>query len=484
MAKLTGPTQLFNIDTITVDSSAVTKIGTRAWDTSGNEYVYLQGTASVAKGDWVVYDENYTTTRLTANEVGPVAVAGTAILTGEYGWFQIHGIVQGNSDAVNADSSLYIDGTAGRVDDLGVDGDLVIGAYSMTAAVSNVATCYITYPHVSNDLGGSTGGVSGPASSSDNAIVRWNGTAGDTIQNSGVIIDDSDNVTATATITVANTGLHILDTNDSHDLIVRAGSNLTADRRFTVTTGDSDIELNLAGSTTISTFGATLTDDADAATGRTTLGATTVGGNIFTLTNPSAVRYIQVNADNTVTARSTTQVVSDLSLVIGTNTQAWDNDLDDIAALTHTASAFIVSNGTDWTSQGTANVVRFINLHQKSVGMLIYDPATSMSVGTAKAFFTVPEELNSWVLIGAHAEVYGTAASTAVIIDVNKNGSSMFTTRLFIDPAEQGSDTSATAAVVDTNNDDMATNDRIDYDIDQANAATKGLFVRLRFQQP
>lgn len=33
---------------------------------------------------------------------------------------------------------------------------------------------------------------------------------------------------------------------------------------------------------------------------RTSLGATTVGGNFFTLTNPSAVTFIRVNADNTV----------------------------------------------------------------------------------------------------------------------------------------------------------------------------------------
>lgn len=37
-----------------------------------------------------------------------------------------------------------------------------------------------------------------------------------------------------------------------------------------------------------------------AATGRTSLGATTVGGNFFTLTNPSAITFPRINADNTV----------------------------------------------------------------------------------------------------------------------------------------------------------------------------------------
>lgn len=39
-----------------------------------------------------------------------------------------------------------------------------------------------------------------------------------------------------------------------------------------------------------------------ASTGRTSLGATTVGSNFFTLTNPSAITFPRINADNTVSA--------------------------------------------------------------------------------------------------------------------------------------------------------------------------------------
>ena len=45
---------------------------------------------------------------------------------------------------------------------------------------------------------GGTGNVSGPASSTDNAIVRWDGTTGRTIQNSAATIDDSGNLSAVA----------------------------------------------------------------------------------------------------------------------------------------------------------------------------------------------------------------------------------------------------------------------------------------------
>ena len=44
------------------------------------------------------------------------------------------------------------------------------------------------------------------------------------------------------------------------------------------------------------------------------IGLTTVGNNIATLANPSAISFLRVNADNTVTARTPAQVLSDLGV--------------------------------------------------------------------------------------------------------------------------------------------------------------------------
>ena len=44
------------------------------------------------------------------------------------------------------------------------------------------------------------------------------------------------------------------------------------------------------------------------------IGLTTVGNNLATLSNPSAVTYLRVNADNTVTARTPAQVLTDLGI--------------------------------------------------------------------------------------------------------------------------------------------------------------------------
>lgn len=62
----------------------------------------------------------------------------------------------------------------------------------------------------------------------------------------------ADGDTLTTGLTFPNTGLHILDTNATHDLIITPGSNLTADRTLTVTTGDADRTLTISGDTTLS----------------------------------------------------------------------------------------------------------------------------------------------------------------------------------------------------------------------------------------
>lgn len=100
-------------------------------------------------------------------------------------------------------------------------------------------------------LPGGAGDVSGPASSTDNAVARFDGTGGKTLQNSGVIVDDSNNVTGMTTLTLPNTGLHLLDTNASHDLILVPGSDLSADRNFTITTGDAARTLTMSADLTV-----------------------------------------------------------------------------------------------------------------------------------------------------------------------------------------------------------------------------------------
>ena len=96
----------------------------------------------------------------------------------------------------------------------------------------------------------------------DTAAVLSIGTAGQLLRvNAGAtaleyytpsgVSGVTDGDTLTTGLTFPNTGLHILDTNASHDLIISPGSNLTADRTLTVTTGDSDRTLTMTGNASI-----------------------------------------------------------------------------------------------------------------------------------------------------------------------------------------------------------------------------------------
>lgn len=89
----------------------------------------------------------------------------------------------------------------------------------------------------------------------------------------------------------------------------------------TLASGVTASSLTSVGTITTGVWNGTDVAVADGGTGsstasgaRTNLGATTVGGNLFTLTNPSAISYARINADNTVTARTMAQSRTDLAL--------------------------------------------------------------------------------------------------------------------------------------------------------------------------
>lgn len=76
---------------------------------------------------------------------------------------------------------------------------------------------------------------------------------------------------------------------------------------------------------------------------RTNLGATTLGANLFTITNPSAVTYPQFNADNTVSALTGAQLLSAIGGGTGGGTVTQVNGTGNVNGITLSGS--VTSSG-------------------------------------------------------------------------------------------------------------------------------------------
>lgn len=122
----------------------------------------------------------------------------------------------------------------------------------------------------------------------------WNTSAADLeTALSSVITKDGQTITTAsipfaAGVTINNTGLKILDTNASHTLALVPGSDLSANRTLTLTTGDANRTLTLGGDASLS--GVTITGTGTLAT---TSGKTQTFSNTltFTGTDGSSVNF-------------------------------------------------------------------------------------------------------------------------------------------------------------------------------------------------
>lgn len=173
-------------------------------------------------------------------------------------------------------------------------------------------------------------------------------------------------------------------------------------------------------------------------------------------------------------------------LLIFTTTASAVNELTLANGATGVSPSIIPSGetnvGLDIRMKGTA----YLRI-PRPIGIQVVNATDNTATGDAKAFFRIPEEYNGMNLIAVAATVYtaGTTNTTDIQIRNKTQTADMLSTKITIDSTETDSSTAATAAVIDTANDDVATGDVIAIDVDAISTTpAQGLFVQLRFALP
>lgn len=144
-----------------------------------------------------------------------------------------------------------------------------------------------------------------------------------------------------------------------------------------------------------------------------------------------------------------------------------------------------VDTGTDATRAVSPDSLAGSNFGERVVGVMLVTPGTDVATGTDLAFYTIPSSMDGMNLVEVHAEVKTAGTTGVTTFDINKNGTSMLSTKLTIDSAETGSDTAATAAVIDGTQDDVSTYDVITIDVDGVSTtAPQGAYVTMIYRLP
>lgn len=117
----------------------------------------------------------------------------------------------------------------------------------------------------------------------------------------------------------------------------------------------------------------------------------------------------------------------------------------------------------------------FMDRHApKHIQVACSDETTDLTTGTAKATFRAPHAMT---LTGVRASVTTAPVGSTIIVDINKNGTTMLSTKLTIDASEKTSTTAATAAVISVSS--IADDDEITIDIDQVGSSTAGAGLKV-----
>lgn len=151
------------------------------------------------------------------------------------------------------------------------------------------------------------------------------------------------------------------------------------------------------------------------------------------------------------------------------------------------ADASGVNTGTSTTTLVTPDALAGSYAGTKSVVLDVVEASTDVTTGDNKYSIVMPSSVNGMDLVAAHARVFtaGTTGTTDIQIHNVTDAVDVLSTKITIDSGETTSYTAATAPVINTSNDAVATGDIWRVDVDAVSTTEPlGLQVILEFRLP
>lgn len=170
---------------------------------------------------------------------------------------------------------------------------------------------------------------------------------------------------------------------------------------------------------------------------------------------------------------------------------------DTATGIVELATAAETTTGTDAARAVTPDGLAGSDFGKRYITIECIGDGIALSTGDGKCYWPVHPDLAGWVIVGVSAHVgAATSSSGAVNVDIDVCGAvatgircsgtnrDLLSTNITIDASEDGTETAAAAAVINTANDDLATGEWVRWNIDGAGTGTQGLYVTIVLQKP